>query len=80
VGRAAVVGRPDETLGEEVVAFVSLRAGSTVTAQDLLAHCAASVARNKTPREVHVVAEVPLTAVGKTDRKAARELLRQLRA
>jgi len=78
VARAAVIGRPDEILGEEVVAFVSLRAGVSVTAEDLLAHCASSVARNKSPREVHVVAEVPLTPVGKTDRKAARELLRRL--
>ena len=76
VARAAVVGRPDERLGEEVVAFVSLRA--PVSAQELLAHCAQTVAANKRPREVHVVDEVPLTSVGKTDRKAARALLAAL--
>ena len=78
VARAAVVGRPDEVLGEEVVAFVSLRPGRSATADELLAHCAASTARNKAPRELHLVEQVPLTSVGKTDRKAARELLRRL--
>jgi len=76
VARAAVVGRPDERLGEEVVAFVSLRAPAS--AAELLAHCAVSVASTKRPREVHVVDEVPLTSVGKTDRKAARALLAAL--
>ncbi len=77
VARAAVVGRPDEMLGEEVVAFVSLRPEASATPEELLAHCAASTARNKAPRELYVVDQVPLTSVGKTDRKAARELLKQ---
>jgi long-chain acyl-CoA synthetase len=73
VARAAVVGRPDARLGEEVVAFVSLRAPTT--AGELLAFARERVAAHKAPREVHVVDEVPLTSVGKTDRKAARALL-----
>ncbi|MCU1595767.1 MAG: putative O-succinylbenzoate--CoA ligase (menE), partial [Frankiales bacterium] len=73
VARAAVVGRPDPVLGEEVVAFVSLRA--PVTAAELLAFGRETIAAHKAPREVHVVDEVPLTSVGKTDRKAARALL-----
>ncbi len=73
VAHAAVVGRPDARLGEEVVAFVSLRA--EVTATELLAFGRETIAAHKAPREVHVVAEVPLTSVGKTDRKAARILL-----
>jgi long-chain acyl-CoA synthetase len=73
VARAAVVGRPDDRLGEEVVAFVSLR--GEVTAAELLAFGRETIAAHKAPREVHVVAEVPLTSVGKTDRKAARILL-----
>ena len=73
VARAAVVGRPDPVLGEEVVAFVSLRAPAT--AEELLAFGRATIASHKAPREVHVVDDVPLTSVGKTDRKAARILL-----
>jgi long-chain acyl-CoA synthetase len=76
VARAAVVGRPDARLGEEVVAFVSLR--SPATTADLLAFGRSRVAAHKAPRELHVVDEVPLTSVGKTDRKAARRLLAAL--
>ncbi len=71
----AVVGRPDRTYGEEVVAFVQLRPGSTATADDLVAHGRAHVAANKYPREVVIVDAVPLTSVGKTDRKALRKTL-----
>lgn len=76
VARAAVVGRPDALLGEEVVAFVSLR--GPATAAELLAFGRSRIASHKAPREVHVVDEVPLTSVGKTDRKAARALLEAL--
>jgi long-chain acyl-CoA synthetase len=76
VARAAVVGRPDPLLGEEVVAFVSLRAPADEA--DLLAFGRERIARHKAPRELYVVDEVPLTSVGKTDRKAARALLDRL--
>jgi long-chain acyl-CoA synthetase len=75
VARAAVVGRPDPLLGEEVVAFVSLR--GPATAEELLAFGRDRIARHKAPRELYVVDEVPLTSVGKTDRKSARTLLEQ---
>jgi long-chain acyl-CoA synthetase len=75
VARAAVVGRPDPLLGEEVVAFVSLRGPATEA--ELLAFGRDRIARHKAPRELYVVDEVPLTSVGKTDRKAARILLEE---
>jgi long-chain acyl-CoA synthetase len=70
VAQAAVVGRPDEVYGEEVVAFVQLRADATET--ELIAFCAERLGAHKHPREVHVIDAVPLTSVGKTDRKALR--------
>jgi long-chain acyl-CoA synthetase len=73
VAAAAVVGRPDPVLGEEVVAFVSVTA--PVDADELLSYAAARLAKTKHPREVRVVDAVPLTSVGKTDRKAVRRLL-----
>ena len=73
VATAAVVGRPDEVLGEEVVAYVSLT-GTPVAAVDLVQWCRERLGRHKHPREVHVVPAVPLTSVGKTDRKALRRL------
>jgi long-chain acyl-CoA synthetase len=76
VALAGVVGRPDERHGEEVVAFVSLRNGSDVTADDLVAFAKERIGGYKYPREVRIVPNVPLTPVGKVDRKALRELVR----
>jgi long-chain acyl-CoA synthetase len=73
VAAAAVVGRPDPVLGEEVVAFVSVR--EPIDEAELLSFAAARLASTKHPREVRIVDAVPLTSVGKTDRKAVRRLL-----
>jgi len=72
VTAAAVIGRPHPMQGEEVVAVVSLRPGSTVTPEDLLAWARERMSAAKRPREVRIVDAVPLTGVGKTDRKAVR--------
>jgi len=75
VTSAAVVGRPDREHGEEVVAFVALRAGADLTAEELVAFAKERIGGYKYPREVFVVPSVPLTPVGKVDRKALRELV-----
>ncbi len=72
VALAAVVGRPDHRLGEEVVAFVSLVAGATVTSEELITFAKGHLAANKYPREVHIVDTIPMTSVGKLDRKKLR--------
>jgi long-chain acyl-CoA synthetase len=72
---AAVVGRRDVTYGEEVVAFVQLRPGATVTDSELVAFSREHISRAKYPREVRILDAIPLTSVLKTDRKAVRALL-----
>jgi long-chain acyl-CoA synthetase len=74
---AAVVGRPDEVHGEEVVAFVSLRPGAEASPEELIAWARARIGGYKYPREIHVIDAVPLTSVGKIDRKALRTRLPQ---
>jgi len=76
VALAGVVGRPDVRLGEEVVAFVSLRPGAVVTADELSEHARRHLAANKYPREITIVPTVPLTSVGKLDRKKLRQWVR----
>jgi long-chain acyl-CoA synthetase len=75
VQMAAVVGRPSERHGEEVVAFVSLAAGDAVTGEDLVEWAREHIGGYKYPREVHLVDAIPLTPVGKIDRKAVRARL-----
>jgi long-chain acyl-CoA synthetase len=75
VAMAGVVGRPDPRMGEEVVAFVSLRPGATVGVEELIAFARSRLSATKYPREIVVVDNVPLTSVGKLDRKALRALL-----
>ncbi len=75
VAMAGVVGRPDRDRGEEVVAFVSLHPGAQVSRQELIAWSRERIGGYKYPREVHVLDAVPLTPVGKIDRKALRSSL-----
>lgn len=72
---AAVVGRPDLRLGEEVVAFVQLAPGSTLTPEQLIAFSRERLGAYKYPREVRLLDAIPLTSVMKTDRKALRATL-----
>jgi long-chain acyl-CoA synthetase len=70
VTAAAVVGRPDAKLGEEVVAFVC--ASKETNPDDLIAFVKKRLGGYKYPREVRIVPSIPLTPVGKIDRKAVR--------
>lgn len=70
---AAVVGAPDPTWGERVVAVVSLRLGMSTTEGELMATVEASgLARFKRPEQITVVDSVPKNAVGKIDKRAVR--------
>ena len=73
VALAGVVGRPDVRLGEEVVAFVSLRPDAVVTAEELSEHARKHLGANKYPRQITIVPTIPLTSVGKLDRKKLRQ-------
>ncbi|MGB3438361.1 MAG: AMP-binding protein [Actinophytocola sp.] len=71
---AACVGRPDQESGEEVVAAVQLAPGHEVTGAELVSFAKERMAKYKYPREVAVLDAVPLTSVGKINRKAVRDL------
>ena len=76
VAMAAVVGRPDERLGEEVVAFVALTEAAGTSPDELIAYVRDRISAHKYPREVYVVDAIPLTSVGKLDRKRLRTEVR----
>lgn len=65
VAEAAVCGVPDKIWGEEVVAFLVLKPGASVTEEEIIAYTKSHVADFKCPRKVVVRAAFPKTATGK---------------
>jgi acyl-CoA synthetase (AMP-forming)/AMP-acid ligase II len=65
VDEVSVVGRPEPDWGEEVVAFVVLREGVTVTPAELEELCLNNIARFKRPKEYFFVDELPKSNYGK---------------
>jgi len=65
VAEAAVVGVPHAELGEDVAAFVLLRAGAAITPEELIRHCRDRLAGYKYPRRVTIVDQLPHGATGK---------------
>ncbi len=74
VQECAVVGAPDERLGEVPVAHVVLRAGMSLTAEETVAFCLARLARHKRPRQVSFVDALPKSPVGKIQKHKIRDL------
>jgi fatty-acyl-CoA synthase len=74
IAAAAVVGRPDDKLGEVPVAFVVRTAGSELSAEQVLALYDGRVAPYKRPQDVIFLDAMPRTPVGKPEKKALRAL------
>jgi acyl-CoA synthetase (AMP-forming)/AMP-acid ligase II len=72
VAQAAVIGIPDERLGEVGAAFVVVAPGSTIDPDELIAWSRERMANYKVPRRVEVVDALPLVPAGKVDKVALR--------
>jgi acyl-CoA synthetase (AMP-forming)/AMP-acid ligase II len=72
---AGVVGIPHDVLGEDVAAVVIRATHSTVTADDLRAHCAERLADYKVPRRIEFADELPRNATGKILKDKLRQSL-----
>jgi fatty-acyl-CoA synthase len=69
---AAVIGVPDAEWGERLRAFVVLRDGYTLTADDVIAYCRDGLADFKRPRQVTFLAELPRNPTGKVLKRELR--------
>jgi len=73
ISLCAVVGVPDERLGEEVKAFVVLRQGCELSSDEFIAWCKTQIAGNKYPRWVEFRSELPVGGTGKIFKRALKE-------
>jgi cyclohexanecarboxylate-CoA ligase len=77
VAEVAIVGYPDERLGERACAFVRLREGASLTFEEMVAHLEAQrMARQYIPERLEVVDELPRTPSGKVQKFRLREAAR----
>lgn len=72
VAEAAVVGAPDDVLGEEPVAFVSPKPGAILDPDELLGFCRTVLSKYKLPTAIHPLAGLPRNPVGKIDKPSLR--------
>ncbi len=69
-----VIGVPDERFGEELCAWVRLRAGAELTGEQIRAYCTGKIAHYKIPRYVRFTSEFPMTVTGKVQKFKMREV------
>ena len=77
IQQAAVIGIPDERLGEVGMAFVVTRAGATVSGAEIVEWSREQMANYKAPRAVELVDGLPLNAAGKVMKDELRERARR---
>jgi fatty-acyl-CoA synthase len=75
IAAAAVVARPDDKWGETPCAFVEVKPGMELTAEEVIQFCRDNLAHFKCPREV-VFGEVPKTSTGKIQKYILRDSVR----
>ncbi len=73
-----VVGIPSPKYGEQVGCFISVKAGKTLTEEEVRLFCHGNIARYKIPKFIFFVEEFPMTASGKIQKYKLKELAQQL--
>ena len=66
--QAAVIGVPDERMGEVGAAWIVVREDAEISASELVSWCRQKMANFKVPRHVHVVPSLPMNATGKVQK------------
>ena len=74
VADVQVIGIPDQRFGEEIMAWVLLRAGQDATEDEIRDFCRGRIAHYKVPRYVKFVSEFPMTVTGKIQKYVMRDI------
>ena len=69
-----VVGVPDHNKGEEIMAFIKIKAGKTLTEEEIKAFCKPRMATHKVPKYVVFTEEFPQSSTGKVLKRELREI------
>jgi acyl-CoA synthetase (AMP-forming)/AMP-acid ligase II len=73
IAQVAVIGVPDERMGEVGMAFVVPARGAQPTPESIIAWCRKNMANYKVPRQVEIVDELPMNAIGKVTKFVLRD-------
>ncbi|WP_423225708.1 AMP-binding protein, partial [Candidatus Amarolinea aalborgensis] len=74
IAQVQVIGVPDLKYGEEVMAWIQLRAGESATVEEIRSFCRGQIANYKIPRYIRFVSDFPSTATGKVRKNVMREM------
>jgi fatty-acyl-CoA synthase len=66
--QCAIIGKPHKKLGEDLLAYVTIKKGKKVTVEELSKFCATRLADFKCPRDIRIVDSLPLNSAGKIDK------------
>ncbi|MCA1053960.1 AMP-binding protein [Rossellomorea aquimaris] len=73
-----IIGIPDETFGEEVMAWIILKDGQTATPEEIKEYCNGKISRHKIPRYIEFTDAYPMTASGKIQKFRLKEQAQQV--
>jgi fatty-acyl-CoA synthase len=74
ITQASVIGVPDQHYGEQVCAWIAVRDGETVTADEVRSFCHGQISTYKIPRYVRLTCDFPVTVTGKIQKFRMREI------
>jgi fatty-acyl-CoA synthase len=74
ISEVAVFGIPDEYYGEEIMAWIQLHSGETMTEEEIREFCKGNIAHFKIPKHIWFVEEFPMTVTGKLQKYRMREI------
>jgi fatty-acyl-CoA synthase len=80
VAQAGVIGIPDEFYGEQVMAWIQLHTGETVTEEEIRSYCRDRLAHFKVPAVIRFVEAFPMTVTGKLQKFRMREMAAEAQA
>ncbi|MFS1516049.1 long-chain-fatty-acid--CoA ligase [Bacillus sp. SCS-151] len=79
VAESSVVGIPNDQMGEEVVAYVVKKDKQAITEEELIQYCQGHLSKNKTPRKIIFIDQLPRNGVGKILKTHLRKLAENIK-